>query len=60
MKLDLTLALVVVAALGLSFSTTRQIGILSTAILCFLYPALVIVLIVVGCGIYFYQHKPKE
>jgi len=55
--LDLTLALVVVAALGLSFSSTRQIGILSTAILCFLYPALVVVLILVGGGIYFYQRK---
>lgn len=57
MKLDLTLALVVVAALGLSFSSTRQIGILSTAILCFLYPALVIVLMVVGGGIYFYHRQ---
>ena len=56
--LDLTLALVVVAALGLSFSTTRQIGILSVALLCFLYPALVLVLILIGGGVYFYQRKP--
>ncbi len=56
LMLDLTLALVVVAALGLCFSTTRQIGILSTAVLCFLYPALVIVLIVVGGGIYLRNH----
>jgi hypothetical protein len=55
--LDLTLALVVVAALGLSFSTTRQIGILSVAVLCFLYPALVVVLIFVGGGIYFFHTR---
>ena len=55
--LDLTLALVVVAALGLSFSTTRQIGILSIAVLCFLYPALVIALILMGGGIYLFFHK---
>ena len=55
---DLTLALVVVAALGLSFSTTRQIGILSVALLCFLYPALVIVLILIGGGIYIYTRNP--
>ncbi len=56
--LDLTLALVVVAALGLSFSSTRQIGILGMAILCFIHPALVIVLILMGGGIYFYNRKP--
>ena len=56
MMLDLTLALVVVAALGLCFSTTRQIGILSVAALCFIYPALVIVLILIGGGVFFY-HK---
>ncbi|MFZ2218866.1 MAG: hypothetical protein WAV85_09310 [Rhodoferax sp.] len=55
--LDLTLALVVVAALGLSFSTTRQIGILSVAVLCFIYPALVIVLILIGGGVYFYRNR---
>ena len=53
--LDLTLALVVVAALGLSFSTTRQIGILSVAVLCFIHPALVLVLILVGGGVFLYQ-----
>ena len=57
MKLDLTLALVVVAALGLCFSSTRQIGILSTAILCFLYPALVVVLIVAIGRAYFYHRQ---
>ena len=56
--LDLTLALVVVAALGLSFSTTRQTGILSIALLCFIHPALVVVLILIGGGVYFYQRKP--
>ena len=55
--LDLTLALAVVAALGLSFSTTRQIGILSVAVLCFIYPALVIVLILIGGGVYFYRNR---
>jgi hypothetical protein len=57
--LDLTLALVVVAALGLSFSTTRQIGILSVAVLCFLYPALVVVLIFVG-GYFFHTINRKS
>lgn len=51
---DLSLALVVVAALGLSFPSTRQIGILSTAILCFIYPVLVIALILIGGSVYFY------
>ena len=55
--LDLTLALVVVGALGLSFSTTRQIGILSIAVLCFIYPALVLVLILIGGGVYFYRNR---
>jgi uncharacterized SAM-binding protein YcdF (DUF218 family) len=55
--LDLTLALLVVAALGLSFSTTRQTGILSVALLCFIYPALVLVLILVGGGVYFHQRQ---
>ena len=54
---DLTLALLVVAALGLSFSTTRQIGILSIALLCFIYPALVLVLILIGGGVFFYQRQ---
>ena len=53
--LDLTLALV--AALGLSFSTTRQIGILSIALLCFIHPALVFVLILIGGGVYFYRNR---
>jgi hypothetical protein len=45
----LTAALVVAAALGISFRTTRGIGIASCAALVFLYPALaVLVLIVVG------------
>ena len=54
---DLTLALLVVAALGLSFSTTRQIGILSIALLCFIYPALVLLLILIGGGVFFYQRQ---
>ena len=52
---DLTLALLVVAALRLSFSTTRQIGILSIALLCFIHPALVLVLILIGGGVFFYK-----
>ena len=55
--LDLTLVLLVVAALGLSFSTTRQIGILSIALLRFLHPALVLVLILIGSGVFFYQRQ---
>ena len=55
--LDLTLALAVVAALGLSFSTTRQIGILSIALLCFIHPALVFVLILIGGGVFYYQRQ---
>lgn len=55
--LDLTLALVVVAVLGLCFSSTRQIGILSIAVLCFVYPALVIVLILIGGSAFFYLRQ---
>lgn len=54
---DLTLALVVVAVLGLSFPSTRQIGILSTAILCFIYPMLVILLLLIGGSVYYYTRK---
>ncbi len=55
---SLTLALLVVAALGMSFSSTRQIGILSTAILCFLHPAIVILLILIAGSVYFLTRKP--
>ncbi|SFC17489.1 hypothetical protein SAMN05216344_110120 [Polaromonas sp. OV174] len=49
--LDLTVVLMVVAALGLMFSSTRQLGILSMAVLCFLYPVPVIAVLLIAGGI---------
>lgn len=54
---SVTLALLVVAALGLTFSSTRQIGILSVAILCFIHPV-VVVFLMAGAGVYFYYRQP--
>jgi hypothetical protein len=49
MTAGITAALVVAAALGIAFRTTRGIGIGACALLCFLWPVLaVIVLFVVG------------
>jgi hypothetical protein len=57
--LSVTLALVVVAGLGMAFPSTRNIGLLSTALLCFIYPVFVIVLILIGGSVYFYQNRSK-
>lgn len=42
MTASITAALVVAAALGASFRTTRHIGIAACAALCFLYPWLTV------------------
>lgn len=47
MTVGLTAALIVAAVLGLSFRSTKVIGITATAVLCFLHPwvaALVVVI----------------
>jgi hypothetical protein len=52
-----TLVLVVVALLGLSFSSTRSIGLLSTATLCFLYPVPVALALIGGGAIFYFCKK---
>jgi hypothetical protein len=57
--LSMTLAVVVVAVLGMAFSSTRNVGLLATALLCFMYPVLVIVLVLMGGGVFIYQRRSK-
>lgn len=53
-----TAALIVAAALGASFRTTRHVGIAACAALCFLYPWLAFVVLVVVVGVFLVQvHK---
>lgn len=42
------LALLVVSGIGMMFNTTRQIALLSLAVLCLLFPVLVVLLALVG------------
>jgi hypothetical protein len=46
MTVGLTAALLVTAALGISFRTTRGIGIAAVAALCFIFPLLAIVVLI--------------
>lgn len=48
----LTAALIVTAVLGLSFRTTRQIGIAASAALCFLYWWLALLVIVTTVAVF--------
>lgn len=50
MTAGLTAALIVAAALGISFRTTRVVGIGATSILCFLWPFLAPLIVVVAAG----------
>lgn len=52
--LSLTVALLVTAALSLSFSSTRKMGILSIAILCFLFPLPILALLLIAGGVMYY------
>lgn len=52
--LSLTVALLVTAALSLSFSSTRKMGILSIALLCFLFPLPVLALLLIAGGVMCY------
>lgn len=58
----LTVALLVTTVLSFSFATTRRIGLLSIALLAFLFPHLAVVLLLIGVGvaafIYFTGDKP--
>jgi hypothetical protein len=58
----LTVALVVTTVLSFSFASTRRIGLLSIALLAFLFPYLAAVLLFIGVGaaafIYFTGDKP--
>ena len=55
----ITLALVVVAGLGLLFSTTRQLGLLCVFVLCILYPVLIVALVLVGGSVFVYLKLRK-
>jgi len=58
----LTVALVVTTVLSFSFASTRRIGLLSIALLAFLFPHLAVVLLLIGASaaafIYFTGDKP--
>ena len=58
--LSITLAVVVVAGLGMAFANTRNIGLLGMALLCLLHPVFVIVLILIGVGVCVYQRRRKS
>lgn len=47
----LTVALVVTTVLSFSFSSTRRIGLLSIALLAFLFPHLAVVLLLIGVAV---------
>ena len=51
--LSITLAVVVVAGLGMAFANTRNIGLLGMALLCLLHPVFVIVLNLIGSAFIF-------
>lgn len=55
----LTVTLVVTTVLAFSFASTRRIGLLSTALLAFLYPHLAVVLLFIGvaAAIFIYLRK---
>jgi hypothetical protein len=46
------MTLVVVAAVGLMFASTRQLGLLSVGLLCLIAPVLVVLLALIGLGLY--------
>lgn len=46
----LTVALIVTTLLSLSFTSTRRIGILTIALLAFLFPTVAVVLLLIGVG----------
>jgi hypothetical protein len=59
MTAGLTAALVVAAALGVSFRTTRHIGIAAFAGLCFLYPWLTVI-VLIGAAALAYQYLNRR
>ena len=50
----LTVALLVTTVLSFSFSSTRRIGLLSIALLAFLYPTLAAVLLFIAAAVFIY------
>jgi len=58
----LTVALLVTTVLSFSFSSTRRIGLLSIALLAFLFPQLAAVLLFIGvvAAIFYYLTKEKS
>jgi hypothetical protein len=58
---SLTFALVLASILGLLFAATRWLGILAVAVLCFLFPAVVLVtLLVVGAAFIYFISKRRR
>lgn len=47
----LTAALITITVLGLCFGSTRKLGILSAAVLCFLFPFAVLTLLLIAGGV---------
>ena len=57
-RFEMTVALTVVAVVGMMFSSTRQLGLLGLAVLCLLYPWPVVALLLIGGGaLLFYQMR---
>ena len=58
----LTVALLVTTVLSFSFSSTRRIGLLSIALLAFLFPHLAAVLLFIGvvAAVFYYFFKEKK
>ena len=56
----LTVALMVTTALSFSFASTRRIGLLSIALLAFLFPHLAVVLLFIGVAVAVFIYFSKE
>lgn len=57
-RLSLAASLAVVASVGLMFSSTRQLGLLCLAVLCVLYPWVMVALLLIGGGAFvFWNHR---
>jgi hypothetical protein len=57
MTSGITAALIVAAVLGVSFRTTRHLGISATAALCVIYPWLAFVVLVIAAAVFLRRAK---
>ena len=60
MQFELTAALTVVAVMGLTFPSTRHLGLLSLAVLCVMYPLTVLALLVLTGGVFLFMNHRKR